>query len=288
MAIINLQRFMVAYVRDITLRNQFTQNKEAYYAQFELTSSERELAEQIDYSILQVTAEKMLKDRIDRRESEFQEFFRILRLLDEYEEFVYEFAVQYPQGSLSRKSEAERLSAFAAAYIRKRSLPDILLELMEYSRLAADMTYSSKQSPRAAGPLILPRNQRLYLREPYAVRKFHYDLVRFLETVESRDDVEAFPAQDCLLFFQKSYRNALSCVILEVDDETLLNLLKEGLSFNTILLHAPNKETRANWADSIEYLFQEGILGLDDADDTLKGGENNEKSDRSYDIRPSG
>ncbi|MDU5947708.1 MAG: hypothetical protein E6Z15_11615, partial [Paenibacillus macerans] len=117
MAIINLQRFMVAYVRDITLRNQFTQNKEAYYAQFELTSSERELAEQIDYSILQVTAEKMLKDRIDRRESEFQEFFRILRLLDEYEEFVYEFAVQYPQGSLSRKSEAERLSAFAAAYI---------------------------------------------------------------------------------------------------------------------------------------------------------------------------
>lgn len=261
MGILNLQKFIVAYVRDVKVREDFTQSPGDYYDNFDLSPSEKELASQIDYSILRVTAEKMSKDRMDRRESEFQELFHVLRALGEHKRFSEEFVRSYPSGSLTRKVETERLVEFSKQYIRERNLPEILIELVDYSELAANMTFFPKES-RRENAASLDKSKKLYLKKPYAIKEFHFDLVELVNSTEiSIDRLREYPSTRQKLFFQKSYISSLSSLVLEIDDDKFFDLLEQNHSYNEILQQAASEDIQSEWAQNIEYLYQENIIG---------------------------
>ena len=262
MSILALQNMMVTYLRDEAVRERFAEDKAAAIASFNLSPREQELAAQVNFDVLAETLKQVYKERFDGRSEQFLHFYGIMRQCGEFDKLFAGFLRTYTEGAVDRKTELERFREYALDYVRENSLPEALLDLVQYSYNTNFYSYAPKEDGYNAGDL--DPDRALHLKRPYKVEEMKYDVLLLADNTEvtSFAEVEAAaPQRPHRIFFQKSYTDLLSCNIFEVDDPEFFELLEKGASVHEIIAAAASPEQAAEWEEIARDLYEAQVLG---------------------------
>lgn len=261
MTVLNMQRFVVHYIRDIGIREQYKRDKEVVLDSFELTADEKDMINKMDIALLDKTARHMYSERSTKCGTQFLEFSQVLDQCGVYGEFFEAFVRAYPSGTLKRDEEAEYFFEFGQCYLQERQMPEALLDLLKYSYHCHDLSFSAKLDPKNGA---FDWDKPLYLKKPYVLLALKYDIGQLIDnaSIESLADVEQVPALESHVFIQKNYIDQLSANIIEVDDLTFFRLLESSQSGRQILASAADQEQKQEWEQLVCDLFDAEVLGV--------------------------
>jgi len=263
MTVLNLQRFITSYVRDMNLRETFksVNDKEEWFTSFGLTPKEILLATQLDTAILDVTAANLLRERIQKREVEFTEFCAVLRQCGGFEDFMTDFVRQYPDGLLTREVEIRRFVEFGSNFMREKVFSKAMTELLHYSYNMSEISKSPRIDPFNETPLNI--EHPIYLKRPFRLVEFTYDMSQLVDNPDIRSfgDLESLPRKRNKVLFQKDYTQPVSCTVFEVDDDILFEFINGGFSYQEILQQASESGTRERWEQIITDLYTNESIG---------------------------
>lgn len=262
MTVLNLQRFVVSYIRDISVREQFEADQTATLTSFDMTPREMEMIRATDMTMLQKTARHIFEERVDRRYQQFLSFCKLLHQCGLFEKFIEDFARKYPAGNLSRMEEERYMLEFGPAYIEEKQWPDVMKELLVLSGTIHRLSYDAKQSPDNSEPFDM--DKPLAVKGPFIMLDFQYEVQMLTdnEAITSLDEAGQVPMRPHKLFLQKSYQQLLSCNIFEIDDPTFIELLQENLSGNELLARAASTEQKQEWEELLPDLYDQGVIGF--------------------------
>lgn len=261
MTMLNLQKFIVAYIRDMSLREECAAAREEVLARFELTPEEMELIRNEDFGLLDVTAKNMYLERYQYRSQQFMNFSRVLEMCDLLSDYMEGFVRAYPGGGLGRKEEGERMLEFGQSFLKERRLPEVLKDLLFYSYYINTFSFHQAEDEHNVGEL--DWDAKLSLKRPYTVMDVRYDVLQLVDNpnITSVEDVGNIPQRSYKLFLQKNYQNLLSCHAFELDDNEFFSMLEENLTGREILERASTPERKRELEELIRDLYDQEVIG---------------------------
>ncbi|KPL57592.1 hypothetical protein, partial [Rossellomorea vietnamensis] len=206
MTLVNLQTMISSFFRDENVRNEVQIKQDRVFERFCLTSDEIKLARKIDFLSLEKGALNTTKERLGKRRADYQELFIILETLERDDEVLSSFVKKEVSGTLGRKLDSERFFEFFKYYVLDEDLPEVLIEIAEYSSIMSNLSYANEVDILNEESLNL--NKPIYLKEPFELKTFNYDLGPLIESdfkIDNIKDLEALQKSETKIFFQKEY-----------------------------------------------------------------------------------
>ncbi len=266
MGLEEVQLFLTTYLRDPGFREGYRRGEAASLEErLNLSRDDVEFVRSIDLDDLDRSAAGFREERMDKRRTEFAQFFEHLGVYGPVEEFFAAYDRANPTGLLTRPLEMDRFLAYSTEFVLAQGLPEYLIDLLRFCYHYVQL--ADRPLEQVAGEITeLPEGglrayHRVQLHKPYRLVNFRYDVLSIAQS-EPSQELAYLPPQPTDLFMQKSRRLFKRTQIMYAAQLPFLGRLGDGPA-SVLELVAPLPSGEMAWAvGHLEHLHGAGAVAV--------------------------
>ena len=266
MGLEEVQIFLTTYLRDPEFREGYRRGEaEALEGRLNLSRDDVAFVRSIDLDDLDRSAAGFREERMDKRRTEFEQFFDHLGAYGPVDAFFADYDRENPSGLLTRPLEMDRFLDYSTRFIVRRGLPEYLIDLLRFcyhyvqladrplGQVARELTELPETGLRAY--------HRVQLHEPHRLVNFRYDVLNIARSEPSQELAYLQP-QPTELFMQKSRRLYKRTQIVNAAQLPFLSRIAGGpTSVLELVSSLPSAEMA--WAvGHLEHLHGAGMVAV--------------------------
>jgi len=266
MALTEIHSFLTRYIRDTAFRSHWKGDmKDELIDELSLSDADLETINQVPLHELDIAADGMQSDRLDKRYSEYLPFLEQLKYFYDPEEFLKQYDAHYPRGREALPVELDQLLSFSTKFVAANNLPDYLVTMARFCHAFTRVAYTPIVKAENKVHIDSMADMEIFhtvrLSEPFAIKEFRYDALAI-----ANDDSGGFTnplPQYTSLLFQKSRKEFKRSTIWNVSDlPAYVTVLAEGPQSVADLIGIYGCDSYRSIVDSLLMYQREGILEI--------------------------